>query len=151
MFAPGIDFDLCASSPSPFPAPLSNANYLIFFCFLNSLITIILFIYLGAFSSYGKRGLLSSCGTRTSHFGGFSGCRAQALGHTGFSSCGSWSLIARGMWNLPRPGIKPVSPALAGRFLITGPPGKSHKYYFTGRFSDSFCRFGLLFRLSLDR
>ena len=94
LFAPGIDFDLCASSPSPFPAPLSNANYLIFFCFLSSLITIILFIYLGAFSGYGKRGLLSSCGTRTSHFHGFSGCKAHALGHTGFSSCASWSLIA---------------------------------------------------------
>ena len=30
------------------------------------------------------------------------------------------------MWNLPRPGIKPMSPALAGRFLTTEPPGKSH-------------------------
>ena len=29
-----------------------------------------------------------------------------------------------GMWNLPRVGIEPVSPALAGRFLTTGPPGK---------------------------
>ena len=29
------------------------------------------------------------------------------------------------MWDLPRPGIKPVSPALAGGFLTTGPPGKS--------------------------
>ena len=26
---------------------------------------------------------------------------------------------------LPRPGIEPVSPALAGGFLTTGPPGKS--------------------------
>ena len=29
------------------------------------------------------------------------------------------------MWNLPGPGVEPVSPALAGRFLTTGPPGKS--------------------------
>ena len=28
-------------------------------------------------------------------------------------------------WNPPRPGIEPASPALAGRFLTTGPPGKS--------------------------
>ena len=28
------------------------------------------------------------------------------------------------MWNLPQPGIKPVSPAIAGGFLTTGPPGK---------------------------
>ena len=29
------------------------------------------------------------------------------------------------MWDLPRPGIEPVSPALAGGFLSTAPPGKS--------------------------
>ena len=29
------------------------------------------------------------------------------------------------MGNLPRPGMEPMSPALAGRFLTTGPPGKS--------------------------
>ena len=29
------------------------------------------------------------------------------------------------MWNPPRPGIEPVSPALAGRFLFTAPPDKS--------------------------
>ena len=36
------------------------------------------------------------------------------------------SLVAvRGlsMWDLPRPGLKPVSPSLAGRFLTTAPPG----------------------------
>ena len=29
------------------------------------------------------------------------------------------------MWNFPGLGIEPVSPALAGRFLTSGPPGKS--------------------------
>ena len=29
------------------------------------------------------------------------------------------------MWDLPGPGIEPVSLALAGRFLTTVPPGKS--------------------------
>ena len=29
------------------------------------------------------------------------------------------------MWDPPGPGIEPVSPALAGGFLTTGPPGKS--------------------------
>ena len=28
------------------------------------------------------------------------------------------------MWDLPRPGIEPVSPALTGGFLTTTPPGK---------------------------
>ena len=31
-----------------------------------------------------------------------------------------------GMWNLSGVGIEPMSPALAGRFLATCPPGKSH-------------------------
>ena len=31
------------------------------------------------------------------------------------------------MWDLPRSGIVPVSPALAGRFLTTGPSGKSSR------------------------
>ena len=30
------------------------------------------------------------------------------------------------MWNLPKPGIKSMSPALAGGVLTTGPPGKSY-------------------------
>ena len=29
------------------------------------------------------------------------------------------------MWDLPRPGLEPMSPALAGGFLTTAPPGKS--------------------------
>ena len=28
------------------------------------------------------------------------------------------------MWDLPRPGLEPVSPALAAGFLTTVPPGK---------------------------
>ena len=34
--------------------------------------------------------------------------------------------MLRGMWDLPRPGLEPVSPALAGGFLTTAPPGKPH-------------------------
>ena len=30
------------------------------------------------------------------------------------------------MWDLPRPGLEPVSPALAGGFSTTAPPGKPH-------------------------
>ena len=29
------------------------------------------------------------------------------------------------MWNLPGPALEPVSPALAGGFSTTAPPGKS--------------------------
>ena len=34
------------------------------------------------------------------------------------------------MWNLPRPDIELVSLALAGEFLSSVPPGKSHKLVF---------------------
>ena len=44
--------------------------------------------------------------------------------HAVFSSCGTQALLLHGMWDLPGLGIEPVSPALAGRFLTTAPPGK---------------------------
>ena len=78
------------------------------------------------FSSCGKQGLLSSCGAQASHCNGVSCRRAGALGHADFSSCASQALkfglskykdlVAHGMWNFPRPGIKPMSPALAEGF-----------------------------------
>ena len=40
------------------------------------------------------------------------------------SNCGSRAQPLRGMWDPPRPGPEPVSPALAGRFSTTAPPGK---------------------------
>ena len=44
--------------------------------------------------------------------------------HAGFLSCGTQAWLPRRMWNLLGPGIEPVSPALTGGFLTTGPPGK---------------------------
>ena len=67
----------------------------------------------------------SSCGMQASHCGGFSCCRARALEPVGSAvvahrlSCPECS-----MWNLPGPGIEPMSPALAGGFITNGPPGK---------------------------
>ena len=85
---------------------------------------------LRAFSSCSKWRLLSSWGAWASHCSGFS-CWG-----TGFSGRSTWAqlwcmglqrmlLLPWNMWNLPGPGIKPVSPSLAGRFLSTVPPGKS--------------------------
>ena len=48
------------------------------------------------------------------------------------SNCGSRAQLLRGMWDLPRPGLEPVSPALAGRFSTTAPPGKPNKPIFDG-------------------
>ena len=35
------------------------------------------------------------------------------------------------MWDIPGPGLEPVSPALAGGFLTTAPPGKSQSLAFS--------------------
>ena len=43
------------------------------------------------FSSCGEVGLLSGSGAQASHRGGFSCCGAQALGHAGLSSGGTWA------------------------------------------------------------
>ena len=56
---------------------------------------------------------------------------AASLVEHGLQACGlssfvkGLSCLVLRMWDLPRPGIQPTSPALAGRFLKTGPPGKS--------------------------
>ena len=42
------------------------------------------------------------------------------------SACGLSCPEACGIL-IPQPGIEPASPALEGRFLTTGPPGKSFK------------------------
>ena len=34
------------------------------------------------------------------------------------------------MWDLHDPGMEPVSPALAGEFFTTEPPGKPKKHFF---------------------
>ena len=112
---------------------------LAFIYFFNKSIYLFILAALGlrcctwAFSSCGERGLLFlRCGARASHCGGFSCCGARALGTwasvvvaCGLSSCGALAQLLHGMWDLPRPGIEPVSPMLAGRFLTTAPPGKS--------------------------
>ena len=48
----------------------------------------------------------------------------QRLQTLRLSSCGPRAQLLRGMWDPPRPGLEPVSPALAGRFSTTAPPGK---------------------------
>ena len=40
-------------------------------------------------------------------------------------SCGIWTELLQGMWNPPRPHIRPLVSALAGRLLSIEPPGKS--------------------------
>ena len=59
------------------------------------------------------------------------------------SNCGSRAQLLCGVWDLPRPGLEPVSPALAGRFSTTVPPGKPPNLLFNQ--STKFLDFYLLF------
>ena len=82
-----------------------------------------------AFSSCGKRGPLFIVvrGPLTIAASPVAEHRLQTCR---LSSYGSRAQLLRGMWDPPRPGLEPVSPALAGRFSTTAPPGKPQKYLF---------------------
>ena len=110
------------------------------FFFLNRCNFIYLFIYLflsvlglrfcaRAFSSCGKRGPLFIAVRRPLTVAA-SLVAEHRLQTRRLSSCGSRAHLLRGMWDLPRPGLKPMSPALAGRFSTTAPPGKPHNKQF---------------------
>ena len=92
----------------------------------------------------------SSCREQASHWGGLSCCRT----HKSFRVCGlqelqhlgqqlqlpgsraqaqqlsRTGLVALCMWDLTRPGIKPLSPALASGFFTTEPLGSPNLYRF---------------------
>ena len=76
-----------------------------------------------AFSSCGNRGplFIAVCGPLTIAASLVAEHRVQTCR---LSSCGSRAQLLRGMWDLPRPGLEPASPALAGRLSATAPPGK---------------------------
>ena len=55
------------------------------------------------------------------------------------SSCGSRAQLLRGMWDPPRPGLEPVSPASAGRLSATAPPGKPGNFIFNFLKEPPYC------------
>ena len=92
------------------------------------------------FSGHGEWRLLSSCGAWVSDCSGCSFWAARAPGLTSFRSCssralehrlnrcGTLGLLLHGIWGLPESGLKPMSPALAGRLFTTEPPGKPSRW-----------------------
>ena len=76
--------------------------------------------------SFQKLVLLQSMGSRARGASVVvaSACSSWALERR-LSSCGTWAELPHGTWNLPGPGIKCMSPAVAGRFLTAGPSRKS--------------------------
>ena len=119
----------------------TRSNFRIFFFFLLKDVSFFFFlIYLfmavlglrfcaRAFSSCGKQGplFIAVHGPLTIAASLVAEHRLQM--HR-LSNCGSRAQLLRGMWDLPRPGLEPVSAALAGRFSTTTPPGKPQNFFF---------------------
>ena len=85
-----------------------------------------------AFSSCGKGGplLIAVRGPLTvaASLVGEHRLQTRRLQTRRLSSCGSRAQLLRGMWDPPRPGLEPVSPALAGGLPTTAPPGKPQEF-----------------------
>ena len=91
------------------------------------------------------RGLLVAVASLISKYGP-QGLWASVVVVCGLSICGSWApehtlhgcstnLVAPWHVGLPRPGVKCVSSALAGRFFTTEPPEKPFNFYFILEYS----------------
>ena len=82
-----------------------------------------------AFSSSSERGplFIAVRGPLTATASPVAGHRLQTRR---LSSCGSRAQPLCGMWDPPKPGLEPMSPALAGRFSTTAPLGKPLKNIF---------------------
>ena len=99
-----------------------------------SIIVCISHLFLFSSEQYFFWGVVGGLCCRTWVVGGVGAvhCRARALSTWasvvsahGLSSCGARTQLLCSMWDLPRAGIKPRSPALPGRFLSSVPQGRS--------------------------
>lgn len=61
---------------------------------------------------------------------GFYSAQGSVVTAYGLGSCGSWTQLPQGMWDILQPRIKPVFPALQGRVLSTTLTEKSKKYVY---------------------
>ena len=130
-----LPYDTGPSLKSPLPLP-SPSTVLCFLHFWLSFTLSACSFILGSLMLPAVGATLCR-GAQLSHCSGLLRCGAQVPGAqasavvaSGLQSVGS-AVMAHGlqllhvMWNLPRPGIKPVSPALAGGLLSTASLRKS--------------------------
>ena len=115
---------------------ISSLSIVVFTSFMPFLCCVFIYICAGSsllcglFSSCGEWGLLFVSVQKlligldspaAEH--GLQGRQASAAEVRGLNSCGTQAQSLHIMWDLPRPGIKLVSPALAGRFFTTEQQG----------------------------
>ena len=123
--------------PPPLPshtASLLGGNHFIYL-FIYLLIYLFIYLFMAVLGLHFCARAFSSCGERGPLFIAVRGpltvtaspVAEHRLQTRRLSSCGSWAQLLRGMWDLPRPGLEPVSPALAGGLSTTAPPGKPQR------------------------
>ena len=127
---------------------------LLSFFFLDFLKKLFIYLYLflavlglrfcaRAFSSCGKRGPLFIA-VRGPLTVVASLVAEHKLQTRRLSNCGSRAQLLCGMWDPPRPGLEPVSPASAGRFSTAAPPGKPSFFFPNVFFKKIFYLFGCI-------
>ena len=97
-------------------------------------------------SVQGLSPVAASGGHSSSRCAGLSLSRPLLLRSTGSRragsvNCGSRAQLLRGMWDLPRPGLEPVSPVLAGRFLNHCVTMEAPVYYYNVILNQNFNMF----------
>ena len=138
----------CTMSYEGLEHPWILVSFFFFFLisayFYSNLLFIYLFIYIFYFwlcwvfvSVRGLSPVAASGGHSSSRCAGLFTIAASLVAEhrlqtCRLSSCGSRDSLLHGMWDLPRPGLEPVSPALAGRFSTTAPPGKPEFWLLEG-------------------
>ena len=130
-----LPYDIGKSLKSPLPLP--SPSTVLCFLYLWLFFTLSACSFILGSSLLPAVGATLCRGAQLSHCSGLLRCGAQVPGAqasavvaSGLQSVGS-AVMAHGLqllhvtWNLPRPGIKPVSPALAGGLLSTASLGTS--------------------------
>ena len=120
------------NSYHPFKAVLSVISFCYRFFFFSTFFYLFIYLFMTVLSLRFCARAFSSCGKWGPLFivvrGPLTIAASLVAEHRlqthRLSNCGSRAQLLRGMWDLPRPGLEPMSPALAGRFSTTVPPGK---------------------------
>ena len=106
--------------------PEMSDNWIFFFLRICCSHYCLFFYYLFYFLFLDVLVFVAACGLSLVAASGHCSLVAEhGLYAHGFSSCSSQAQLPCGTCDLPGPAIEPMSPALAGGFLTTGPPRKS--------------------------
>ena len=98
-------------------------NAFLFFFFLTFLKKFIYLWLCWVFVSVQGLSLVAASGSHSSSRCAASPVAEHRLQTRRLSNCGPRAQLLRGTWDLPRPGLEPISPAPAGRLSTTAPPG----------------------------